>query len=76
MNMPKLIARTQSLNKIMGSRSTDIGELRQSAEGCLEEQLPDLATCSDEEFQRVQTSLARYWPSYMAYHREEERNAQ
>lgn len=71
----KANARIEKLNLIMGCtgrKAPSQAETVVFAENCVEDTCPDIATASDEDFDHFAAQLANYWPSYMAYHREQE----
>lgn len=68
-------SRLARLNKIMGTKYADMVEASSMAEGCVEEKLMLGGDFEAEEFDRFCDMLARYWPSFIRYHEELERNS-
>lgn len=72
------------IGRIVGCNQSNAAGLQSFAEGCLEENLDGLFNSNpgiaphvaDPEFDDISGRLKRDWPAFIAYHREEERNAQ
>ena len=64
--------RVDILNRIMGSNLNEKDAVMQ-AEGSVEDSI-NIATASEDEFHTFAFALGQYWPRYITYCREEERN--